>query len=148
MKFKYLILAFGIILISACNMQDDHFEIMPESDKVALEGMSEAFEGALHYNDSLTICSNEPSSCDSTAMFHYDDMFHQFDEGFNSHHDEYSHNNEDDDHHHNSGQSVWHGNMMGHGDSHSDDHGDYEHNDETLEEMMHLRDLHDGVHPE
>ncbi len=147
MKSIYLILVFGIVLIYACNKNDGHFQVMPESDKIALEGMSEAYEAALRFNDSLTICTNEPLSCDSITMFHYDDKFHQFDDQFNLHHNEYSHNNEDDDHHHNSGQSVWHGDMMGHGGSHNDDHIDYDHDNETLEVMMHLRKLHEDIHP-
>jgi hypothetical protein len=147
MQSKYLILVFGIVLIFACNKEDDHFDLMPESDVLALEGMSDAYEASLRYNDSLTICTNEPSGCDSTTLFHYDDMFHQFDDQFNFHHNAYSHNNENDDHHHKSGQSVWHGNMMGHGNSHNDDHGDYDHNNETLEDMVHLRELHDDIHP-
>ena len=146
MRSKYLMFIFlGILVIFACNKDDDHFDEMSESDLIALEGMSEAYEAALRYNDSLTICTNDPLGCDSTTMFHYDDMFHQFDDQFNIHHNEYSHNNEDDDHHHSNGQSVWHGNMMGHGDNES--HSGYEHNNETFEDMRHLRELHDDIHP-
>ena len=149
MKSKYLILVFGVLFFFACNQDEDHFDEMPQSDNVALEGMGEAFEAATHYNDSLTICLDDFANCDSTTMWHYDNMFHQFDEMFNQHHNDYSHNNVDDDHHHDTGQTVWHGNMMGHGgDSHNDEPHGYEHNNESFEEMMHLRELHDDIHPE
>lgn len=147
MKLKYLILVFGILFIFSCMDDEDHLDVMSESDLVALEEMGESYEAALRYNDSLTICTNEPSSCDSTTMFHYDDMFHQFDDMFNFHHENFSHNNVDDDHHHPDGQTVWHGNMMGHDDNSNDGHGEYEHNNESFEEMMHLRELHDEIHP-
>ena len=147
MKLIYSILALSIVLIFACNKMDDHYDDMPESDKKALEDMSAAYQSALLFNDSLTICTNEPSSCDSATMFHYDEMFHQFIDQFDFHHGEYSHKNVDDDHHHNTGQSKGHGNMMGHIE-HGNHNSDYEHNNETLEEMMHLRELHVGVHPQ
>ena len=62
MKSKYLILVFGVLFFFACNQDEDHFDEMPQSDNVALEGMGEAFEAATHYNDSLTIlmlCCNK-----------------------------------------------------------------------------------------
>lgn len=147
MKSTYLLIAFGILLIFACNMEDDHFEITPESDLAALEGMDQAYDRALAYNDSLIVCDSEPNSCDSTSMRHYDEMFHQFDEMFNEHHGNYSHNNVDDDHHHQEGRNVRHGDMMNHDDDHGDESHEYEHNMETFEEMIHLREIHEDVHP-
>ena len=94
------------------------------------------------------MCINESLSCDSASMAHYDDMFHQFDDMFNLHHENFSHNNVDDDHHHPDGQTVWHGNMMGHEENPDGEHNEYEHNNESFEMMMHLRELHDEIHPE
>lgn len=154
MKSKYLMFIFlGFLVVFACNKEDDLFDMLSESDHEALEGMEEAFEAATRYNDSLTICINDFTSCDSVRMWHYDDMFHQFDEMFDHHHGEYSHNNHDDDHHHNDGHTIWHGGMMGHGDGHDDggsddDEHEYEHNNETFEAMRHLREMHDEIHPE
>jgi len=148
MKSKYIILVFGILLLFACKNEEDHTEELSESDLIALEGMEENYEAALRYNDSLAFCMNGTLDCDSSTMLHYDEMFHQFDDMFNFHHENFSHNNDDDDHHHDDGQTVWHGNMMGHGgDPHEDDGHGYEHNNETFEEMMHLRELHDEIHP-
>lgn len=155
MKSTYLILALSIFILFACNKDDDLFKIMPESDLLALEEMGEAYEHALLYNDSLMLCATEPMSCDSATMFHYDDFFHQFDQMFDLHHGNYSHHNEADDHHHDGNDNIWHGNMMEHhgegehhGDEHGDDeHEDYGHNRETFELMMHLREMHDEVHP-
>ncbi len=148
MKSKYLFLVLGLLLIFSCMDEEDHVDVLSESDKVALQGMGENYEAALRYNDSLKMCTNAPLNCDSTTMFHYDDMFHQFDDMFNFHHDDFSHNNVDDDHHHPDGQTIWHGNMMGHDGGTNDEHNEYEHNNESFEEMMHLRELHDEVHPE
>jgi hypothetical protein len=160
MKATYLVFALGIFILFACNKDDDLFKIMPESDLIALEGMDEAYEEALHYNDSLMLCVSEPLNCDSATMYHYDELFHQFDEMFDLHHGNYSHHNEADDHHHDGGANIWHGNMMGHhnegghnedegGDEHGDEdeHEEYRHNRETFELMMHLRELHDEIHP-
>lgn len=160
MKSTYLILALGIFILLACNKnEDDLFKIMPESDLIALEGMEEAYEMALQYNDSLMLCTSEPLSCDSATMYHYDELFHQFDEMFDLHHGNYSHHNEGDDHHHDGNNNIWHGNMMEHhsedgnhddedGDEHGDDeHEEYGHNRETFELMKHLREIHEEIHP-
>lgn len=152
MKSRYVIFLLGLFVMVACNKEDDLFGIMPESDLIALEEMGEAYENALLYNDSLQLCSTEHMGCDSTTMFHYDELFHQFEEMFDIHHDAYSHNNVGDDHHHEGGHNIRHGGMMNHnGDSgHNDDDGhdeEYEHNMETLELMMDLREIHKGIHP-
>ena len=144
MKSKYLILVFGTLLLFACNMEDDTHVELTEADLIALDGMEEAFESAVLYNDSLHFCSTEPLSCDSTTMLHYDALFHQFDEMFIHHHDNYSHNNNDDDHHHEAGNMIHHGGMTHHDD---DEHDEYEHNDETYDMMRELREMHEGIHP-
>ena len=131
--------------------EEEHVAVLSESDEIALEGMGESYEAALRHNDSLALCTIEPLSCDSTTMIHYDEKFHHFDDMFNSHHGNFSHNNVDDDHHHPNGMTVWHGDMMGHDVIHDDEHGDehdeYTHNNESFEKMMHLRELHDEIHP-
>lgn len=144
MKSKYVILGLGIFLLFACNKEDDLFDVMPETDRIALEGMDEAYENALVYNDSLLVCSTEPMSCDSATMIHYDEMFHQFDEMFDFHHANYSHNNVGDDHHHEGDHNIRHGWMMHHNDD--EEHG-YEHSIETFELMMDLREMHEDIHP-
>ena len=146
MKSIYLILVFGIFLFFACNKDEDLFEIMPESDLIALEGMAEAYEHALLYNDSLMICASGTMSCDSATMIHYDEMFHQFDEMFDDHHQNYSHNNVSDDHHHEGNHNIRHGSMMNAPHGNEDEHG-YEHNMNNFEEMMYLRERHDEIHP-
>ncbi len=95
MKSKYLIIAFGTFSFFACHKEDDLFKIIPETDLIALEGMDEAYETALLYNDSLLACSTDPTNCDSATMIHYDELFHQFEEMFDFHHENYSHNNDD-----------------------------------------------------
>lgn len=150
MKATYLILALGIFIFFACNKDDDLFKIMPENDLIALEGMDEAYENALLYNDSLLFCSNEPTSCDSATMFYYDNLFHQFDEMFDTHHQNYSHNNVSDDHHHEEGHNIRHGWMMGHDgeeEHNEEENHEYEHSMETFELMMHLKEMHDEIHP-
>ncbi len=145
MKLKYLIPALGIFLLFACNKEDGLFKVMPETDLIALEGMGEAYENALLYNDSLLICTTGQMNCDEATISHYDELFHQFDEMFDSHHADYSHNNVGDDHHHEDGHSIRHGSMMHHDDG-GEEHG-YEHNMETTELMMDLREMHEGIHP-
>ena len=150
MKSKYLILAFGIFLFLACNKEDDLFDVMPETDLISLEGMDEAYESALLNNDLFLACTTEPMNCDSITMFHYDDLFHQFEEMFDFHHGNYSHNNVADDHHHEGDHNIRHGWMMNHddGEEHTEEeeHG-YDHNMETLELMMELREMHEDIHP-
>ena len=147
MNSKYIILVLSVLLIFSCTDKEDHVDVLSESDEVALEGMGESYEAAFRYNDSLAMCINEPLSCDSATMTHYDEIFHQFDEMFKFHHENFSHNNIDDDHHHPNGQTVWHGNMMGHEENPDEEHHEYEHNNESFERMMHLRELHDEIHP-
>jgi len=143
MKSKYFIFVLSISFLLACNKDNDLFDIMSTSDLAALEGMDEAYDNALLYNDSLQLCSDEPTSCDSVTIAHYDEFFHQFDEMFNFHHGNYSHNNICDDHHHEGVNNVHHNGMMGHDNEH-----EYEHNMESLELMMELREIHEGIHPE
>jgi hypothetical protein len=157
MKSKYFILVFSFSFLFACNKSNDLFDVMPESDIVALEGMDEAYNNALIYNDSLQQCADEPTSCNDATVAHYDEFFHQFDDLFDQHHEDYSHNNMGDDHHHEGGNNVRHGSMMGDDDhcDHCDDDDDddddgdheYEHNMETFEMMMQLREMHENVHP-
>lgn len=166
MKVKYLVLVFSISFLFACNKEDDLFEIMPVNDLIALEEMGEAFEHALLYNDSLTLCSTEAMSCDPSTIAHYDELFHQFDEMFNLHHENFSHNNIGDDHHHEAGNTIRHGWMMNdheEGEHHEeedddDEHGEedehgnedehhYEHNLNTYHLMKELREHHAEVHP-
>ena len=150
MKSITMIFFLSLIFLIACN-KDEFFEIQPESDHEALEGMEETYEKALTYNDSLMFCSIDPNICDEETMSHYDDLFHEFDDMFDIHHGEYSHNNVADDHHHEGDHNVRHGWI-----SHHDDGGHhggeeeehhYEHNLETLEMMMELREMHELVHP-
>ncbi len=154
MKSKYFILVFSLSFLFACNKDNDLFEIMQESDLAALEGMDEAYDNALVYNDSLQLCFDDPISCDSVTVAHFDGYFHQFDDMFNLHHENYSHNYIDDDHHHEGGHNVRHGSMGEHQEE--DEHGEeeegeeeheYEHNLETLEMMMELREMHEAIHP-
>ncbi len=152
MKGKKLIPLLSILLLFACNKADDLFDIMPENDLIALEGMDEAYDNALIYNDSLLLCGTDPTTCDAAAIAHFDELFHQFDAMFDDHHENYTHNNMDDDHHHEGGHNVRHGWMMDEHHGEEDEHGDegdheYEHNMETLEMMMELREMHEGVHP-
>ena len=161
MRVTILVSVFSIFLLFACNKEDDLFTVLPESDLVALQGMEDAYDNALMYNDSMLLCTDQPT-CNDAMMMHYDEMFHQFDEMFDMHHGNYSHDNMDDDHHHEGGQNVWHGDMMnghdnhgqdnhgqgnnGHDDNDGDGHG-YEHNMETFQMMMDLREMHKQVHP-
>ncbi|MFT5168192.1 MAG: hypothetical protein ACI8P3_003433 [Saprospiraceae bacterium] len=147
MNFKYLILVSISFLFFACNKADDLFDVMPESDLIAIDGMEVAYDSALRYNDSLLLCSTEPGSCDSVTMFHYDDIFHHNDSLFILHHENYSHNNMGDEHHHEGGSIVHHGGMMHH-DDHDDGHDKYEHNDATFDMMKELREMHEGIHPQ
>lgn len=150
MKSIYLIFPVAIFLLFACNEENNLFEVTPESDLIALEGMEEAYERASIYNDSLLICFNESMDCDLATQMHYDELFHQFEGQFDAHHANYSHNNLEDDHHHEGGQNIRHGSMMNDhgigGDENEDGHG-YEHDVETLEMMMDLRELHEKIHP-
>lgn len=147
MKVKYIVFILSISFIVACQKDNDQFIPMSDSDLAALEGMDEAYEIAFRYNDSLNLCSTNPQNCDSAIVAQYDEYYHHFDEMFNSHHGNYSHNNSCDDHHHQGGNSIHHNGMM---DSyHNDGHEhNYEHNMESLELMIQLREMHEGVHPE
>ncbi len=153
MKLNYFILVLSLSFLFACNKDNDLFDVMPESDIAALEGMDEAYDNELIYNDSLQLCSDEPTSCDDATVAYFDELFHQFDDLFDQHHENYSHNNMGDDHYHEGGHNVRHGSMMGdddHGDDDDDDDDDhgYEHNMETLEMMTQLREIHESIHPE
>lgn len=145
MKSIYILLSLGVFLFLACNKEDGLFTTTPQSDLLALDGMNDAYETALRYNDSLWICSSVPITCDSSTMFHYDDQFHHFDGMFDYHHNNYSHNNKSDDHHH-EGDHGW---MMHHEEEHhnEEEHG-YEHSSESLELMMNLIEMHEEIHPE
>ncbi len=148
MKVSHLILILVAFGFAACN-DDDLFKVMPESDILALEGLHGAYDNAVVYNDSLMLCAENPGSCDSVLMVHYDEMFHQFDSLYNFHHDNYSHNNVGDDHHHVGDSGIMdHNGMM---DDHEDymhgagDH-EYMHNSETHELMEELRKMHEDFH--
>ena len=150
MKSIYLVLLFGLSIIVACDKGDGMFDVLPEGDEIALEGMGEAYEHAFLYNDSLSVCHDEPMSCDADFIARCDEQFHQFDEMFDLHHNNYSHNNFDDDHHHEGNNNVHHGGMMNHhpddGHKGGEDHG-YEHNFEAFQMMVQLREIHERVHP-
>ncbi len=135
-----------LLLLSACNMENHLFEDMPEKDVMALEGMEEAYENALVYNDSLMYCTTGEISCDTDMPFYYDDLFHQFDEMFTLHHNNYSHNNTDDDHHHEQGHNILHGWMMNGHHMDENEHG-YEHDIGSFEIMTVLRESHEDIHP-
>lgn len=148
MKLKYLIFLFTLSIFLACHHDEiDLFEITPEGDLIALEGMEEAYERALLFNDSLITCSNESMDCDLATITHYDELFHQFEEMFNTHHSNYSHNNIEDDHHHELNRNIRHGSMMNHDEDEDEDEHGYEHNMETFERMMDLIALHEEIHP-
>ena len=151
MKLKSLIILLATLFIIACNKDNDLFEIMPQSDIEALEGMETAYESALAYNDSLILCADNQGTCDPLTIAHYDEQFHQFDDMFNLHHNNYSHNNMGDDHHHEGGNNIRHGWMMGDhdDDGHDDDDDDheYDHDMDNFEMMNELREMHELVHP-
>jgi len=152
MKTNLLFLFLGtLFFFAACETEDTLFEVMPQSDIIALEGMDESFNLASIYNDSLAFCADELLECDSETLAHYDDIYHQHDDLFELHHQNYSHNNMDDDHHHEGNNNIMHGDMMGHDgdDDHDDGDGDHEmgHTMETFEMMMELREHHDEIHP-
>jgi len=142
MKYIYPIFGVIIFLIFACTKNDNLLDDLSESDLIALELMDEAYNGALLYNDSLRFCYMAPISCDSVTIYHHDKIFHQFDQMFEIHHSNYSHNNVGDDHHHEGEDNIRHGWMM-----HNDDGHGYEHNLETWESMMEMREIHEEVHP-
>ena len=147
MKVFHLIFILGILGFVACN-NDDLFQVMPQSDILALEGLHGAYDNAVVYNDSLMFCAENAGICDTAIMARYDEMFHQFDSLYNFHHDNYSHNNVGDDHHHGNNNEMGHHHMM---DDHEDyihsagDHG-YMHNSETHELMEELRRMHEDFH--
>ena len=150
MKIFHLIFILVVLVITACNNEDDLFKVMPESDILALEGLHEAYDNAVAYNDSLMLCDENPGSCDSSLMIYFDEMFHHFDSLYNFHHGNYSHNNVGDDHHHVGDNGIMdHTGMI---DDHEDyvhgigDHG-YMHNSETHELMEELQGMHEDIHP-
>ncbi len=148
MKTIYLIFGLGIILTFACNKEDDQFKVISEDDIIALKGMDEAFQAASLYNDSLSMCVNDPIGCDSMTMFYYDEQFHQNDDLFEMHHENYSHNNVGDDHYHDGTNNIQNGGMMhNENDGHNNEDHQFEHNQETLGLMMDLREMHDIIHP-
>lgn len=140
-----IIIAVSIIFFSACNKEEDLFDVMPESDLIALEGMDLAYDEALLYNDSLGFCSNNSLDCTSNMFDHYETMFHQFETMFDEHHKNYSHNNVGDDHHHEGTSNIRHGWMMNnHGQEEHNEGGahGYEHNMESLDKMTDLMKEH------
>ena len=125
------------------------FKVMPESDILALEGLHEAYDKALTYNDSLQLCDATPGSCDSMQMAYFEEMFHHFDSLYDFHHDNYSHNNIGDDHHHvgNNDFMDHNGMMDDHEDYvHTNENHDYMHNSETHELMDQQRTSHEEFH--
>lgn len=146
MELRYIVFVFSLFFLFTCNKDNDQVEAMSESDIIALNGMDGAYQSALLYNDSLQLCTEDPISCDSTKILHYDEFYHQFDGMFNFHHDNYSHNSSCDDHHHEGGNNIHHNGMMNL--NHNDEHEhEYEHNMNSLQIMMELREMHHGVHP-
>jgi hypothetical protein len=146
MKLRYIVFILSISFLFACQKDNDQLNPMSEGDLIALEGMDEAYESALRYNDSLQLCYDDPITCDSTRMAHYDELYHQFDEMFNFHHSNYSHSNSCDDHHHEGGNNIHHSGMMNSFHNSEQEHT-YEHNMESWEFMMRLREMHQAVHP-
>ncbi|MCB9326435.1 MAG: hypothetical protein H6571_22040 [Lewinellaceae bacterium] len=141
MNFKYLIPVLGLLFLMACNKNKDS---LSEADLIALESMEEAYEKAVQYNESLVLCSDVATACDSITIAQYDELYHQFDSMFDYHHENYSHGNDFDDHRHEGGSMI---NMNNNCCDHGDEHG-YDHNTETNEWMEELRLLHEPVHPE
>lgn len=146
MKLKYIVFILSISILFTCQKDSDLIKVMPETDLLALEGMNEAYESALRYNDSLQLCYDDPITYDSVRMTHCDAFYHQFDEKFNFHHGNYSHNNSCDDHHHEGGNITHHNGMMN--SAHNGEHNHtYQHNMESWELMLQLREMHKSVHP-
>ncbi|KAA3638946.1 MAG: hypothetical protein DWQ02_04420 [Bacteroidetes bacterium] len=141
MKFKYLIPVLGLLFLFSCNKDLDS---LSEADLIALEGMQEAYEKALEYNELLVQCEDPSMGCDSLTIAQYDELYHEFDSMFDFHHENYSHENGFDDHRHEGGSMI---NMNNNCCDHMDEHG-YDHNMETNEWMEELRLMHEPVHPE
>ncbi len=167
MKTRYLLITILLTVLLACSDENSLFEIMPESDLIALEGMDEAYDEAINYNDLMIHCLEDGDHCDQSVLLEYDRLFHQADEMYDLHHNNYSHNNVDDDHHHDGDHYVRHGwvehheedGHMGDGEQHEEEEEhneeeehqeghDYMHDFDTYSKMLKLREMHKSIHPQ
>lgn len=144
-----ILVAVLFISIISCQKQSNLNEELSLEDLEATEGMEEAYEKAIIYNDSLIWCLENNSICEEEFLNYCDDIYHEQDGLYEFHHNNYSHNNMEDDHHHGAVSDHHHGNSM------NDDSG--EHNEEEGEEnhghslenytmMMDLRELHNSTY--
>tara|TARA_B100000508_G_C11456100_1_gene276813 strand:- start:1662 stop:2072 length:411 start_codon:yes stop_codon:yes gene_type:complete len=134
---------FGVLILISCQKESNLNRELSEADKVALEGMEEGYETAKLYNDSLVWCNNISNNCSKNFKAYCDSIYHEFDDSYEMHHDNYSHNNLEDDHHHSAISEHKHGNDE-HGDGEDDDqHG---HNIESHYKMEDLRKMHKTYH--
>lgn len=131
-----------LLLVSGCMQTSIHPNLMPQTDRFALENMQAAIENAAFYNDSLDMCDQQLIVCDQDNWDVFDSMFHFHDSLFTHHNAQYSHDNAHDDH--------WHGQngmMMGHDDDHGQSHSQDEHHSIKDHEQIDLiRTFHQKYH--
>jgi hypothetical protein len=146
MKTVYSIFVFiSIFAMVSCDKESDLNQELSAADKVAAEGMEEAYESTRVYNDSLVWCDNSGSTCSLEFVNYCDSLYHNFDEEYNYHHNNYSHNNVGDDHHHSAMSMHNHGSNNQHGEG--GEEGGHGHSIHGHNEMTELHALHQGYHP-
>lgn len=141
--FNITIIVSLLYLLASCTKESELAKELSEADKIASEGMEEAFHEAKEYNDSLIWCTDTNNLCTPVTIAYYDSVFHYNSDQYDFHHTNYSHNNLDDDHHHEVTSSHSHGNAMHTEEEEGANHG---HSIESHQEMMEIRVEHEPYH--
>lgn len=138
-----ILVAILFISIISCQKQSTLNEELSVEDLESVEGMEEAFEKANIYNDSLIWCLENNTNCVQEFIDYCDDIYHEQDGLYESHHNNYSHNNIEDDHHHGAVSNHSHGDSMHDEEEEEELHG---HNLENFTMMIELRELHESIY--
>lgn len=108
-------LSFVVLMLSVSCQKDQAPNVeISSTDVTAIDGMEKSYTSALQYNDSIFNCMDFDPLCENEYLEYCDNMFHQYADEFENHHNNYSHANSGDDEHHNNMNHNDHGNgMMG-----------------------------------
>lgn len=117
------------ISLYSCN-DDDMNNELSQDDLVALEGLKEAYTGAV---DANLVLKGVVEQDDSDGIHFHDSVFHHFEGLFEEHHGNYSHANAHDDHHHDADGMHMGSNAM---NSHDQNDGHHDDDHQVMDDLM------------
>lgn len=129
----------SIVIFIRCEKSNEGTNEISQEDISSIEGMEKSYDLAKQYDDSLLVCLDSNQFCEDGFVEYCDSLFHNYDERYEYHHNNYSHQNGNDDHHHEYMGQNEHGNGMHDGGNNQG----YMHDEESMNAMEELRELHD-----